>query len=90
MNESGNVMDHNFFNEYYFDNIFPREAELFSDIKNINSVSDFNQRLNDIINEEKNNGLIENQINKFKKLNEEPVRRCIRSRILRTIKIDEN
>ena len=90
MNESGNVMDHNFFNEYYFDNIFPREAELFSDIKNINSVSDFNQRLNDIINEEKNNGLIENQINKFKKLKEEPVRRCIRSRILRTIKIDEN
>ena len=89
LNESGNVMDYNFFNEYYFDNLFPQEAELFSDIKTINSVSEFNQRLNDIIIDEKNNSLIENQINKFKKLNEEPVRRCIRSRILRTIIIDE-
>ena len=89
INESGNILDFNLFNGYYFNDIFPNESKLFLNIKTITSVKDFNDKLENIITEEKDKGVVTNQVNKFKKLDDELVRRCIRSRILRTIKVSE-
>ena len=89
LNESGNVLDHNLFNTYYFDTIFFEEAELFLHIKKMTSITEFNKKLDNIINNEKNKGMIANQVNKFKKLNDEHFRRCIKSRILHTKKVSE-
>lgn len=88
-NESGNLLDYNFFNNYYFEDIYPKEAELFFDIKSIKSIEDYKKRMDNILKEEKNKNLSPNSVNKFKKLNKEPNRRCIRSRILGTIKVSE-
>ena len=88
-NESGNLMDYNFFNNYYFDELYPKEAELFFDIKSIKFIKDYKQRMEEIIKEEKNQKISPNSVNKFKKLNEEPPRCCIRSRILGTILVSE-
>ena len=80
-NESGNVFDFNFFNNYYFNNIFPKEAEFFKDIKNYKNFNEYKKSLENIINEERNFNLSENSINKFKKLEDEDVRTCIKSKI---------
>ena len=88
-NESGNLMDFNFFNNYYFEEIYPKEAELFFSLKSLKSIKDYETRMNKIIKEEKNQNIFPNSINKFKKLSKEPHRRCIRSKILGTIKVSE-
>ena len=90
MNESGNVLDFNLFNCYYFGDIFPNEAKLFLNIKKMTSIKEFKQKLNNIIYEEKTIGMVSSQVNKFKKMKNEHVRRCIRSRILRTIKVNKD
>ena len=89
INESGNILDFNLFNKYYFDDIYTKEAELFLDIKSVTSIKDFHNSLDNVILEERKKGIISNQVNKFKKLNIEHIRRCIRSRILRTRKVNE-
>lgn len=81
INESGNVFDYNFFNQYYFDNLYEKEAKFFSEIKNIQSIGVFKNKLNEIILEEKDEQPLNDSVNKFKKIEEEP-RRCISSRIL--------
>ena len=53
-NESGNIMDFNFFNNYYFDELYPKEAELFFNIKSIKFIKDYKKRMEEIITEEKN------------------------------------
>lgn len=88
-NESGNLFDYNFFNNYYFEDIYPKEAELFFNIKSIKSITDYEKRMNEIIKEEKNESLSPEPVNKFKKLYKELPRRCIRSRILGTIEVSE-
>jgi len=88
-NESGNLMDYNFFNHYYFEDIYLKEAKLFFDIKSINSISDYKKRMDIIIKEEKNKNIFPNSVNKFKKIIKEPYRRCIRSRILGTRMVSE-
>ena len=85
-NDIGNLFDFNFFNNYYFDEIYSKEAELFLKIKNFASIKEYNDSLDIIIKEEKTLNLGHDPVNKFKKLGDEPVRRCIRSRILKTIK----
>ena len=89
-NESGNLMDFNFFNNYYFDELYSKEAELFFNIKSIKCIKDYKIRMDEIIKEEKKQKKSPTSVNKFKKLNEEePPRRCIRSRILGTIQVSE-
>ena len=88
-NESGNRFDHYFFNSYYFGELFKREAKFFSDIKNINSLTEYREKLNKIIKEEKKKKLTPNNVNKFKKLDQGHIRRCIRSRILGEFKVSE-
>ena len=88
-NESGNLMDYNFFNNYYFEELYQKEAELFFSIKSIKSIKEYKKRMDKIIKEEKNKNLSPNSVNKFKKLFKEPPRRCIRSRILGTIEVSE-
>jgi len=88
-NESGNLMDFNFFNKYYFDELYSKEAELFFNIKSIKYIKDYKIKMNEIIKEEKKQKKSPTSVNKFKKLNEEPPRRCIRSRILGTIQVSE-
>ena len=85
-NDIGNLFDFNFFNNYYFDEIYSKEAELFLKIKNYVSIKEYNDNLDSIIIEEKTLYLDHDPVNKFIKLGDEPVRRCIRSRILKTIK----
>lgn len=80
IDESGNYFDFNFFNQYYFDELFEKEAKLFLDIKIFKSTKKYNEQLEKIINEEKNDNLISNSINKFKKIKRFP-RRCIKSKI---------
>lgn len=82
INESGDVFDYQFFNKYYFGDLYHKEANFFYDIKDIKSIKDYNKKLNDIIQEEKNNNIIPISVNKFKKLKEEHPRRCIRSQYL--------
>ena len=53
------------------------------------SLKGFHNSFDNVIKEEKNKGIVSNQVNKFKKLNKEHIRRCIRSRILRTRKVNE-
>ena len=88
-NESGILMDFNFFNNYYFDELYSKEAELFFNIKSIKCIKDYKIRMDEIIKEEKKQKKSPTSVNKFKKLNEEPPRRCIRSRILGTIQVSE-
>ena len=88
-NESGNLMDFNFFNNYYFDELYSKEAELFFNIKSIKCIKDYKIRMDEIIKEEKKQKKSPTSVNKFKNLNEEPPRRCIRSRILGTIQVSE-
>ena len=80
--ESGDIFDFKFFNKFYFDDLYPKEANFFHDIKTITSLKTYKEKLNAIIQEEKKEKLIPLQANKFKKLNNDPPRRCIRSRIL--------
>ena len=88
-NESGNLMDFNFFNNYYFDELYSKEAELFFNIKSIKCIKDYKIKMNEIIKEEKKQKKSPTSVNKFKNLNEEPPRRSIRSRILGTIQVSE-
>ena len=90
LNESGNILDFNMFNKYYFSEIYPEESDFFLNIKNYTSISVYNSELEKIIQKEKNQNLVPQQVNKFKKLNEEPIRWCIRSRILRTVKANQS
>ena len=83
LNESGNVFDHYFFNKFYFNNLFIKEAEFFYNIKNIKSMKEYNKKLNDIIKKEQLSPPLNTSVNKFKKMEEEPTR-CIKSRILGT------
>ena len=88
-NEIGNLMDYNFFNNYYFEELYQKEAELFFSIKSIKSIKEYKKRMDKIIKEEKNKNLSPNSVNKFKKLFKEPPRHCIWSRILGTIEVSE-
>lgn len=81
-NESGNMLDYNFFNGFYFEDLYLKEAKLFSEIKRFHSIRKYEKRMKNIFKEEKN--ISPKSVNKFKKLNKEHVRRCIRSRILGT------
>ena len=87
--ESGNRFDHYFFNSYYFEELYEGEAKLFLDIKNINSLTDYRDKLKKIIMAEKKKKLTPNNVNKFKKINQGHIRRCIRSRILGEFKVSE-
>ena len=82
VNESGDVFDYKFFNKYYFSDLYLNEANFFFEIKNIDSLTKYNNQLEDIIKDEKNKNIIPLQVNKFKKLKDEIPRRCIRSRII--------
>ena len=66
-NESGNVFDHNFYEGYYFGELFKEEAFFFLDIKKIDSIDEYKNKLNIIILGEKNK-VSNSSINKFKKL----------------------
>lgn len=66
-NESGNVFDHNFFGQYYFDELYKEEAFLFLDIKNIDTVKEYQDKLKSIILNEKTKKVLSSNINKFKK-----------------------
>ena len=50
IDESGNYFDFNFFNQYYFDELFEKEARLFLDIKIFKSTKKYNEQLEKIIN----------------------------------------
>lgn len=80
-NESGNEFDYNFFNNYYFDNLYLEEAKLFANIKTIKSIKEYKKKLEEVIKEEKTQGFISEQVNKFKKLNNDSKSRCFRSQI---------
>ncbi len=67
-NESGNVFDHNFYEGYYFGELFKEEAFFFLDIKKINSIDEYKTKLKSIILREKANKVSNSSINKFKKL----------------------
>ena len=81
INESGNILGFNLFNKYYFDDIYAKEAELFLDIKSVTSLKGIHSSLDNVIKEEKNKGIVSNQVNKFKKFNKEHIRGYIRSGI---------
>ena len=67
-NESGNVFDHNFYEGYYFGELYEEEAFFFLDIKKLNSIDEYKNKLNSIILGEKKNKVINSSVNKFKKL----------------------
>ena len=67
-NESGNVFDHNFYEGYYFGELYEEEAFFFLDKKNLNSIDEYKNKLKSIILGEKKNKVINSSINKFKKL----------------------
>ena len=73
-NESGNVFDFNFFNGYYFDDLYKQEALLFMNIKNINTIEEYTNKLNNVIFSEKSKGLTTETVNKFKNLEKERAR----------------
>ena len=79
IDESGNVFDYFFFNKYYFDDLYNKEAELFLNIKYIKSISEYKSKLENIINSEKISLPKITAINKFKRTELEPAR-CIKSR----------
>lgn len=88
-NESGNTLDYNFFNGYYFGDLYAGEAKLFSNIKNINTVKAFKTKLDEVLKNEKKKMLTPEPVNKFKKLEMKPVKRCFRSRFYRKEKASE-
>lgn len=83
-NESGNILDFNFFNTYYFDNLYLNEAKLFMNIKTIKNMKEYKIKLEQVIQDEKKAGCYSEQVNKFKKLNQDSVSRCFRSTIFGT------
>ena len=90
-NESGNIFDHLFFNEYYFDELLEDEAFFFLKIKNIKTIKEYKNELEKIIYNEKSKKDISfsGSVNKFKKLEKEPPR-CIRSKIIKVVKVSED
>ena len=70
-NESGNVFDHNFFDGYYFDKLYEKEAHLFLGIKNMNTIGEYKIKLNSVIFSEQSKQLSTDSVNKFKKLEKE-------------------
>jgi len=80
-NESGNMFDYNFFNNYYFESIFPKEAEFFLNIKKYQTIESYQNDLDNIIAEEKKSNLIAEPGNKFKKRIGQHTRWCIKSRL---------
>ena len=80
-NESGNMFDYNFFNNYYFESIFPKEAEFFLNIKKYQTIESYQNDLDNIIAEEKKSNLIAEPVNKFKKRIGQHTRWCIKSRL---------
>ena len=90
LNDSGNILDFNMFNKYYFGEIYPEESDFFLKIKSFTSIVEYNSQLNKIIQKEKSQNLNTQQVNKFKKLEDEKIRWCIRSRILRTVKMNKD
>ena len=87
--ESGNLFDYYFYNQYYFDDLYNKEAELFFNIKDIKTLSEYKDKLNNIIDEEKKINIDCDLINKFKRLKQEPSR-CIKSKILGIEKIEDS
>lgn len=79
--ESGNLFDYYFYDKFYFDDLYEREAELFLNIKEIKTLNEYRNKLNKIISEEKAININCDLINKFKKMKQEPSR-CIKSKIL--------
>lgn len=86
IHESGNLFDFYFYNKYYFDDLYEQEANLFLNIKNIKSLSEYKTKLNDIIKEERLKKPKCYSVNKFKKLENGPAR-CIKSKILGVSKV---
>jgi len=80
-NESGNMFDFNFFNNYYFGSIFPKEADFFLNIKKYQTIEKYQEELDNLIAEEKKSNLTEDSVNKFKKITGRHTRWCIKSRI---------
>ena len=89
IDESGNAFDYFFFNKYYFDDLYNKEAELFLNIKDINSISEYNSKLENIIKNEKISMPKITSINKFKRIELEPAR-CIKSRFYGKILISND
>lgn len=89
-NESGNIFDHLFFNEYYFDELLEDEAFFFLKIKNIKTIKEYKNDLENVINNEKSkkDKSFSEPVNKFKKIEKEPAR-CIRSKIIKVVKVSE-
>lgn len=79
--ESGNLFDYYFYNQYYFDDLYSREAELFLHIKDMKTLNEYKDKLDNIIKEENKITIDCDLVNKFKKLKQEPSR-CIKSKIL--------
>ncbi len=90
-NESGNIFDHLFFNEYYFDELLEDEAFFFLKIKNIKTIKEYKDELEKVINNEKSkkDKSFSEPVNKFKKIEKEPAR-CIRSKIIKVVKVSED
>ena len=81
IDESGDYFDFNFFNKFYFDTLYLKEANFFLNIKNITTLEEYNEQLKIIIEEEKVNKPLKISVNKFKIIDSEPAR-CFKSRIL--------
>jgi hypothetical protein len=84
-NESGNMFDYNFFNNYYFESILPKEAEFFLNIKTYQTIESYQNELDKIIAEEKKSNLTEEPVNKFKKKIGQHIRWCIKSRLFESM-----
>ena len=90
-NESGNIMDHNLFEGYYFDELYNEEALFFANIKNISSSQYSNDLKTLILNEKaKNVNHSTQQVNKFKKKLLKDNDQCIRSGCRGLIRVKEN
>lgn len=78
-NESGNFFDFNFFDGYYFNTLYEKEAKFFSEIKNKDDITEFKNQLKSIILNERaeNVSSFSKSVNKFKQMEIER-RKCIR------------
>ena len=82
LNESGNCFDYILYQGYYFDTLSKKEANFFLNIREIKDVNKYQEKFNEMMQDEDNYEICDSSINKFKTIIEEKPH-CFRSVIFK-------
>ena len=82
LNESGNCFDYILYQGYYFDTLSKKEANFFLNINEIKDVNKYQEKFNEMMQDDDNYEICDSSINKFKTIIEEKPH-CFKSMIFK-------